>query len=422
MKLGVIADDFTGATDIAGFLVKNGVKTVQIIDRPAGVAEVNAEAYVVSLKSRSCDAQQAIRMSLDALEWLLNMGCDTIYFKYCSTFDSTSEGNIGPVADAIMERMNEDLTIVCPALPVNGRTLYKGYLFVHDTLLNESGMRNHPLNPMKDAKISRVLSSQTKAGIGEIHYELLERGPEAVQAELSELKRSGVRYVVVDTLDDSHLSCIVRAASDLKVFTGGSGLGDAIAREWKKDADYTGSAGEAGRPKTARTIIFSGSCSTATNVQVERYKPIGATLSLDRKRFIDDPGYEDEVFAWIMTHIDDAYAPMLYATTTPDELQANKRMFNHVNLGEEIENMFGRLAARLLSAGVKNFIVAGGETAGKIVQSLNLESLYVGPQIDPGVPWMRSTDQEVYLALKSGNFGAEQFFKKAQEMYDGTQQ
>ena len=419
MKLGVIADDFTGATDIAGFLVKNGVKTVQIIDRPAGDVKVNVEAFVISLKSRSCEAHKAVQMSLEALEWLLKQGCDTIYFKYCSTFDSTSKGNIGPVADAILDRMNADITVVCPALPVNGRTLYKGYLFVHETLLNESGMRDHPLNPMKDAKISRVLGSQTSAMVGEIHYETIEKGPDAVRTRLSELKSSGCRYVVVDTLNDSHLSCIAQATADLKVYTGGSGLGDAIAREWKQGAASVDTAQEAGRPKAGRTVIFSGSCSTATNEQVERYTRIGASLSIDRQRFIDEPDYEEEVFQWLLLHIDDEYAPMLYATTTPDKLQENKRKFSGLNLGEEIENLFGRLAARLRLKNVSNFIIAGGETAGKIVQSLELESLYVGPQIDPGVPWMRATDDEVYLALKSGNFGAEDFFKKAQEMYDG---
>lgn len=421
MKIGVIADDFTGATDIAGFLVKNGVKTVQIIDRPEGDADVSAEAFVVSLKSRSCDPRQAIRMSLDALEWLLQQGCDKIYFKYCSTFDSTSEGNIGPVGDAILERMGEKITVVCPALPVNGRTLYKGYLFVHDTLLNESGMRDHPLNPMKDAKISRVLGSQSSGKVGEIHYEVIEKGPDAIREKLNELKVKGCRYVVVDTLDDSHLSCIAQATAELKVYTGGSGLGGALAKAWKQNDAAAASAQEAGRPKPARTVIFSGSCSKATNLQVERYTRVGASQSIDRRRFIDEPGYAEELFRWILSHIDDDYAPMLYATTTPDKLQENKQKYKGLNLGEEIEKLFGQLAVRLRSEKVTNFIVAGGETAGKIVQSLDLGSLYVGPQIDPGVPWMRATDGEVYLALKSGNFGAEDFFKKAQEMYGETQ-
>ena len=420
MKLGVIADDFTGATDIAGFLVKNGVKTVQIIDRPEGNADVSAEAFVVSLKSRSCESQQAIQMSLDALEWLLKQGCDKIYFKYCSTFDSTSEGNIGPVGDAILERMGEEITVVCPALPVNGRTLYKGYLFVHNTLLNESGMRDHPLNPMKDAKISRVLESQTTGKVGEIHYEVIEKGPDAVLKKMNELKENGYRYAVVDTLDNSHLSCIARATADLEVYTGGSGLGGALAGEWKKNNDSVASAQEAGRPRPVRTVIFSGSCSTATNLQVEWYQKVGASHSINRQRFIDEPGYAEELFQWILSHIDNEYAPMLYATTTPDKLQKNKQKYKGLNLGEEIENLFGQLAARLRSEKVSNFIVAGGETAGKIVQSLELGALYVGPQIDPGVPWMRAIDGEVFLALKSGNFGAEDFFKKAQEMYKGT--
>jgi uncharacterized protein YgbK (DUF1537 family) len=415
MKLGVIADDFTGATDIAGFLANNGVKTVQIINQPVGDAGVDAEAFVISLKSRSCDAKKAVQMSLGALEWLLAAGCDTIYFKYCSTFDSTRYGNIGPVADAIMERMDEDITVLCPSLPVNGRTVYKGYLFVHDQLLNESGMRNHPLNPMQDAKPIRVFGTQTSSKVGEIHYELIEKGPEAVKAQLAKLKDSGCRYAVVDALNESHLTCIAQATTDLRVFTGGSGLAEAIAREWKHNSVSTDSAQEAGRREPGRTVIFSGSCSTATQLQVERYKTVGATLPIDLQHLIDDSGYENEVFEWIISHIDEEYAPMLYATTTPEKLQENRQRFSTTNLGEEIENLFGRLAARLRTKHVSNFIVAGGETAGKIVGSLDLVSLYVGPQIDPGVPWMRATGCEVYLALKSGNFGAEDFFRKAQD-------
>ncbi|MCF7914573.1 MAG: four-carbon acid sugar kinase family protein [Spirochaetaceae bacterium] len=420
MKLGVIADDFTGATDIAGFLVKNGVKTIQLIDRPEDASELSAEAFVVSLKSRSCDPQHAVQMSLRALEWLLKQGCDKIYFKYCSTFDSTSEGNIGPVADAILQRMNADMTVVCPALPVNGRTLYQGYLFVHDTLLNESGMRDHPVTPMKDAKIRRVLESQTTGRVGEVHYDVIERGPEAVSDKVNELKETGCRYVVFDTLNDAHLLTIAHATKDLKVYTGGSGLGDALARLWKGDAVAIDSAKEVGRPAPAKTVIFSGSCSAATNVQVEQYRAAAASLAIDRQRLIDESGYEEEVFRWIMAHIDEPYAPMVYATTTPGKLLENKQKYQGFNLGEAIESLFGRLAARLLRENVRNYIVAGGETAGKIVQSLELSALYVGPQIDPGVPWMKATDSNVFLALKSGNFGAEDFFKKAQEMYYGT--
>ncbi len=419
MKLGVIADDFTGATDIAGFLVKNGVRTVQIIDQPEDDSDLSADAFVVSLKSRTCDPAQAVQMSLDALEWLLKQGCDRIYFKYCSTFDSTSEGNIGPVADALLSRMNEDITVVCPALPVNGRTLYKGYLFVHDMVLNESGMRDHPINPMKDAKIRRVLAGQTSGKVGEIHYEIIEKGPDAVSKRMDELKKSGCRYVVVDALNDSHLSCIASATANFRVYTGGSGLGNALARVWKQDNASAYSAQENGRPKPAKTVIFSGSCSIATNVQVERYKNVGARLSIDIQRFINEPGYEEEIFQWMLSHIEDAYAPMVYATTTPEKLRENKQKHQGLNLGETIETLFGRMACRLRSENVCNFIVAGGETAGKIVQSLELDALYVGPQIDPGVPWMRATESDVYLALKSGNFGAEDFFKKAQEMYTG---
>jgi len=418
MKLGVIADDFTGATDIAGFLVENGIQTIQILNEPGEDVDIQADAYVVSLKSRSCPPEEAVGMSLRTLEWLLWKKCTHIYFKYCSTFDSTREGNIGPVADAILKRLGEKMTVVCPALPVNGRTVYQGYLFVYDQLLNESGMKNHPVTPMLDAKVGRILGSQTNGKIGEVGTFLIENGPEAVKNRLAELKAHGCRYAVLDTLNDAHLDCLAKAVQDFRFLTGGSGLAAGLARLWRSKGPAEEKAENSARPSRNKTVILSGSCSLATNRQVTRYKERASSIFIDAWKIIHEPGYIEEIVRWTEQHLNEKYAPMLYATKTPEELSKSKEEFGDNSVGGMIESFFGSLALRFMEVGVRNFIVAGGETAGKIVQSMKLKAFFIGPQIAPGVPWTKSVDRDVYLALKSGNFGDDDFFRKAQEFFD----
>ena len=414
-KLGVIADDFTGATDIAGFLTTSGVATVQVNGVPADDLKVEADALVVSLKSRSCPKDQAVSDSLAALSWLQKNGCTQIFFKYCSTFDSTPEGNIGPVTDALLAALKEDVTIVCPALPVNGRSLYKGYLFVFDELLSESGMKNHPLNPMTDAKISRVMDAQAQGRSCSVYAEEIDRGSPFLRQALAKAKAEGFRYVVFDTLHDAHLDTIAEAVADLPLVTGGSGLAASLAKLAGKDSDAMATAIAMGQPRKRPGVVFSGSCSVATNRQVQRYRQRAASLSLSVERCLDDADYVDDLFSWTLTHCDDAYAPLLYATTSPEELGRVKASFPGRDIGAAIEETFGQLAVRLKDAGVENFIVAGGETSGMVVQSLQLSAFHIGPQIDPGVPWIKAVGQPIFLALKSGNFGSDDFFVKAQE-------
>ena len=418
MRLGVIADDFTGATDIAGFLVEHGIPTVQVNGVPKGKIDAKAEAYVVSLKSRSCPADQAVNLSLEALEWLRGMGCIRFYFKYCSTFDSTEKGNIGPVTDALLAALNQEMTVVCPALPVNGRTIYMGYLFVHDLLLNESGMKDHPVTPMTDAKIARIIESQAKGKAGEVHTAVIEEGVEAIRRKLVELKDLKVSYAVLDALNDRHLATLGEAVREMPLITGGSGLAAALACATGRTPGEIREARKRGRPGRGKTVILSGSCSTATNLQVERYLPLAACLSLDIPRCLDDPHYIDELFDWTMKHADDPHAPLLYATAPPEVLAATRKKYGTRDVGGAVEELFGELAQRLLAAGIGNFIIAGGETSGRVVQSLDLEAFHIGPQIAPGVPWVKAAGREVYLALKSGNFGDEDFFRTAQEYYD----
>ncbi len=414
-KLGVIADDFTGATDIAGFLAVNGVPTIQVNGVPAADFAADADAFVVSLKSRSCPRELAVRDSLAALAWLRDKGCTQIFFKYCSTFDSTPEGNIGPVTDALLDALDENITIICPALPVNGRTLYKGYLFVFDELLSESGMKNHPLNPMTDAKISRVMEEQSRGRAENLYVDIIDQGAQAVRTAIEKARSEGFRYVVADTLSEKHLDVLARACADLALVTGGSGLAASLARQTGRSGAAVAAAVSAGKPEKNPGVVLSGSCSTATNRQVQLYRQKAASLYLNADRCLDDSTYVQDLYDWTLTHLEDSYAPLLYATTDPRELNLIKAAHPGRDVGMAIEKVFGSLALRLRDAGVRNFIIAGGETSGMVVQSLGLSAFHIGPQIDPGVPWVRAVGQSLFLALKSGNFGSDDFFAKAQE-------
>ena len=417
MKLGVIADDFTGATDIAGFLVENGVKVIQLIGVPHEEISLEAEAYVISLKSRSCPSEEAVALSLAALEKLRAAGCDTIYFKYCSTFDSSEKGNIGPVTDALLDAMNQQITIVCPALPVNGRTVYMGYLFVGDMLLNESGMKDHPVTPMRDARLRRILESQAQGKATEIHAPVIDEGSAGVRDTIAEAEKAGFRYVVVDTLSNEHLRTIAEAVSNLPLLTGGSGLAAGIAQTMVRTSGDIGSAQLEGRPPRQAAVILSGSSSVMSNRQVAAYKSQAASLAVEVDRCLNDDTYLDELFDWAVKHVNEKNAPLIYATASPERLTQIREQYGEFDIGSAIETLFGNLALRLYEWGVRNFIVAGGETSGTVVQSLKTSALRIGPQIAPGVPWVKAVGKKLYLALKSGNFGDEEFFLKAQEMY-----
>lgn len=415
-KIGVIADDFTGATDIAGFLVANGITTVQVNGVPDHDLKVQVDSWVVSLKSRSCPKEVAVRDSLSALKWLQGQGCEQIYFKYCSTFDSTEKGNIGPVIDALMQELETDQTVVCPALPVNGRTIYKGYLFVYDQLLNESGMRNHPVTPMKDSKLSRVMESQSKGKAASLHVETLNAGVDAVKTFLKHSREKGDSYVVLDALDQAHLDIAAQALVDMPLITGGSGLAASLASLYCSDVMNKANAIAGGRPKVAKTIILAGSCSEATNRQVSLYRNSADALKISKDELIrDKDGYLKEVLNWLTPRLDDPFAPLVYATVPPEELALSREKYPAGVVEEAIEAFFGNLAVELHKMGVRNYITAGGETSGKVVQSLGIDSFFIGPQIDPGVPWLKAVEEDVFLVLKSGNFGSDDFFIKAQK-------
>lgn len=418
VRIGVIADDLTGATDIAGFLAANGLRTVQLngvadASRATSLSEV--DAIVIGLKSRSVPAEEAVAMSRSALAELRAAGAERIIFKYCSTFDSTPAGNIGPVADALLADLDSDFTVVCPALPVNGRTVYQGNLFVWQQPLHESGMRHHPVTPMTDANLLRVLGAQTDGPTGLVPLATIEAGPDAIRARLAELRAEGVRYAVLDCVSDRHLDVIGEAVIDLPLVTGGSGIGAGVARAV---SDRVGAAAAAPwQPLDGRAVVLSGSSSSMTNRQVARYRELAPSLALDVARLLAEPAATlGEVLAWVGEQPAAGQAPLVFATAAPDAVRALQERFGAETTRTAIETFFGALAVELAARGFRRFIVAGGESSGAVTEALGVSGFALGPQIAPGVPWVRSLDGALDLALKSGNFGDEDFFARAQEL------
>jgi len=414
MLLGCIADDFTGATDLANNLVRGGMRTVQTVGVPRHPLADDADAVVVALKSRTIPAFEAVAQSLAALKWLQQHGCKQFYFKYCSTFDSTPAGNIGPVTEALMHALGSDFTIACPAFPEAGRTVYKGHLFVGDVPLHESGMRHHPLTPMSDANLVRVLQAQMKGKVGLVDYEDVARGPDAIRARVTALKAAGVKVAIVDAINSDDLMRLGRALSDMPLVTAGSGVAIGLPQNFI----VAGTAANALPHVNGFHAIISGSCSVATNAQVAYFiKSGGAALALDPVRLAagerEIEGEVERALEWAKPLL--AAGPvLLYSTALPARVQAIQSQLGASEAGRLIESAFAKIARGLVDAGVDQLVIAGGETSGAVVQALGIEALRIGPQIDPGVPWTMSLGHSpVALALKSGNFGADDFFVKA---------
>ena len=417
MKIGVIADDFTGATDIASFLVLNGLKTVQLCGVTPDLPAPDAEAVVISHKSRSCPVAEAVAETQASLKWLLAHDCKQIYFKYCSTFDSSKQGNIGPVADALMETLGEKFTIFSPALPVNGRTVYKGYLFVGDVLLEESGMRNHPITPMTDSSLVRLVEMQSKGKCGVVTEEVISQGAKAVQEKIKELQAAGYSYAILDAICEKDLIVQGEALKDMRLVTGGSGLAIGLARAVCEADSDANKAQQLGYPQGKKAVVFSGSCSVMTNKQVEFYKQQAATKLVDVDKLMactDLKAFVAEYAAFCEEHVNDAAAPLVYATANPEDLARIQKQYGVDKSSHAVEKFFAELALQLKDKGYQRFIIAGGETSSIVTKALNVAGFYIGPAIAPGVPWVRSVNNDISLTLKSGNFGKEDFFLKAQ--------
>jgi uncharacterized protein YgbK (DUF1537 family) len=415
--LGAVADDFTGATDLANTLVRQGMTTVQLFGvPPAGLAVPEVDAVVVALKSRTIPAEEAVAQSLAALDWLRRAGAQQFFFKYCSTFDSTPAGNIGPVADAMAEALGASFTIACPAFPENGRTICHGYLFVGDVLLSESGMKDHPLTPMTDANLVRVLGGQTPHRVGLVPYDRVAAGPEAIRNEYDRLRREGARHAIVDALSDADLSAIGEASAGLSLLTGGSGIALGLPENFRRQG-LLGPAGAADAlpPVDGLEAVLAGSCSQATLGQIAEMAKTRPALRLDPLEIAGGVDVAGRALAWAEARLGDGPV-LIYSSAEAAELRQVQEQLGREAAGEMIEKSMAEIARSLVAAGVRRLVVAGGETSGAVVQALGVTGLRIGPQIDPGVPWTVSLETPpLALALKSGNFGAPDFFLKAFE-------
>jgi uncharacterized protein YgbK (DUF1537 family) len=415
--LGVIADDFTGATDIAGMLVKAGMRTVQTIGVPdSAMALDDVDAIVVALKSRTIPPAEAVSLSLAALDALRRRGCRQFFFKYCSTFDSTDAGNIGPVADALLDALGGDFTIFCPAFPANARAIFHGYLFVGPVLLSESGMRNHPLTPMTDPSLVRVLQRQTRRQVGLIGLATVQKGADAVRREIAALRGVGVSYAIVDAVANADLVTIGAACTDLVLVTGGSGVSMGLPENFRRAGQLTARSDAASLPPAhGHAAILAGSCSVATLGQIADFEKHGATLRLDTMALCAGTDVVPPALDWARARLGNGPV-LLSASDTPQAVKAVQAKFGIDASSQRIETAMAALARGLVADGVGRLVVAGGETSGAVVNALGARALRIGPEIDPGVPWTSATlgdGRTLALALKSGNFGAVDFFTKA---------
>lgn len=417
MILGVIADDFTGATDVASMLVRAGMHTMQVLGVPEGGLP-KADAVVIALKTRTVAPADAVTQSLAALAALRGAGARQIYFKYCSTFDSTPQGNIGPVTDALMAALDTDFTIACPAFPENGRTVFKGHLFVGDVLLSDSGMRHHPLTPMTDSNLVRVLQAQTPQAVGLLRHDALDAGLPSTHDRIAQLRAEGVKIAVADATSNAHLLTLADACADMPLLTAGSGVALGLPPAYAKRGWFTPNAHAADLDRLqGPAAVVSGSCSEATNAQVAHWLAAGRTgLRIDPLALHEGQQTADGVLAHALEAI--IQGPVLiYATAAPESVRAVQQALGVQAAGELVEHALAHVARGLVLAGVRRLVVAGGETSGAVVQALGVQQLRIGAPICPGVPWTQAalpgSSEAVQLALKSGNFGGVDFFAQA---------
>ena len=414
LLLGCIGDDFTGSTDLANTLVRNGMRTVQLLGVPDDNAQVpDTDAIVIALKSRTAPVQDAIAESLAARRWLPRRGAKQLYFKYCSTFDSTGQGNIGPVADALLEGVG-NFSVACPAFPENKRTIYKGHLFVGDVLLSDSPMRHHPLTPMTDASLVRVLGRQTSGKVGLVELNTVKQGVSAIRAAMQKLIQDGYRYAILDATEDAHLFALGEACEALPLITGGSGLALGLPENFRRAGLLTPNAQADALPEVGGlAAVIAGSCSVATLGQIANMQRTHPSYQLDPLKLAAGEDQVSAALEFAKTKL--AQEPVLiYASATAEEVKQAQLALGKERASEVIETAQGKIAQGLVALGVRKFVIAGGETSGAVVSALKVKALQIGPQIDPGVPWTMSMGEvNIALALKSGNFGSEDFFLKA---------
>lgn len=418
--LGCIADDFTGATDLASTLYGAGMAATLVVGAPEkDDPRPDASAIVVALKSRTVPAAEAVAQSLAALDWLRGLGCGRFFFKYCSTFDSTEAGNIGPVADALIAALGCGFALACPAFPANGRSVFQGHLFVGTALLNESGMEHHPLTPMTDANLVRVLGRQTDGSVGLVPFATVEQGAGAIRDAMTRLKEQGRRYAIVDAVSEAHLMAIGSAAALHPLVTGGSGVAMGLPDAWRASGHLQAGPSRAALPALdGPAAAVSGSCSRATLAQVAAARDAMPVLELDPLATPDAADLAAQARAWLPTALRDGGPVLVSASAPPDRVSALQARLGREAAGVLVEEALATIAAEMVERfGVRRLIAAGGETSGAVVARLGVRSLRIGPPIDPGVPWThalrRAGAPPVLLALKSGNFGGRDFFARA---------
>jgi len=416
MLLGCIGDDFTGSSDLANTLAKQGMRVVQYTGVPSEPAAPAVEAGVVALKSRSIAPEAAVRQSLDALRWLQAQGCRQFFFKYCSTFDSTPEGNIGPVAEALAQALDASRVIVCPAFPGTGRSVYMGHLFVKDRLLSESGMQNHPLTPMTDPDLRRWLARQTPLSVGHVAAGDVLSGADAIRAALAAQHAAGHRLIVVDALQDSDLMQIGAAAADLRLITGGSGVALGLPANFAR-AGLLAGGGTAWRGQPGQCVALSGSCSNATRAQVALHRETNPAFEIVAAEVIEGRLSPDTLADWLVAQ---EGVPLAFSSADPEVVKGVQATYGRDRAAAAIEGFFAATARALRARGVGKILTAGGETSGAVVGGVGLDTLEIGPEIDPGVPALRAGD-DLVIALKSGNFGAPDYFAKAARVLGGAQ-
>ena len=419
LLLGCIADDFTGASDLANNLVRAGMRVMQTIGVPTSPLTAGVDAVVVALKSRTIAPQEAVAQSLAALTWLQAQGAQQIYFKYCSTFDSTAQGNIGPVTEALMDALGTDFTIATPAFPDNNRTVFKGYLFAGDALLNESGMQNHPLTPMLDANLVRVLQAQTQRVVGLIDHSVVAQGSGAVLERIAQLKAAGVGMAIVDAISNDDLMRLGPALKGMPLVTAGSGVAIGLPQNFGIAPSLKACQLP---PASGLKAVVSGSCSLATNRQVRAFIAAGLpAMAIDPMRMASGMDVTSEALAWAAPRL--ANGPVLvYSSNESGAVIAVQQQLGAEAAGALVERTLAAIAKGLVALGVRQLVVAGGETSGACVQALGITQMQIGPQIAPGVPWCfallppgsnGSPTEGLHITLKSGNFGADDFFTKA---------
>lgn len=418
MIVGCIGDDFTGSSDLANTLARGGMRAVQYNGVPAGAAGPAVEAGVVALKTRTVPAAVAVAQSLAALDWLRGQGCRQFLFKYCSTFDSTPGGNIGPVLDALSRALGAPRAIVCPAFPATGRSVYQGHLFVGDRLLSESGMEKHPLTPMTDPDLRRWLSLQTAYRVGHVAYGAVACGPAAIAEAMERAVADGMRYLVVDAIRDEDLVAIGEAAAGDVLLSGGSGIALGLPGNFRR-AGLIGSAHSAWTGASGPSAALCGSCSIMSRRQIAGHAAKLPAREAGADAIVSGAADPAEFADWVVGAQDTGGPPLVYSSAEPEAVAAVQWRHGREKAAGAVEGFFAALARELVARGVRRLIVAGGETSGAVVSALAVPSFEIGPEIAPGVPALKAGDTGMALALKSGNFGGPDFFAKAARMLAG---